>query len=58
MSSGRHQHPSGEPEPSAADRSLTARVKQSLSLLDIRLLDHSVVGGASEPISMAARGWV
>lgn len=53
-----HQHPSGEPEPSAADRSLTSRCKASLALLDIRLLDHFVVGGAKEPVSMAARGWV
>jgi DNA repair protein RadC len=53
-----HQHPSGEPEPSAADRSLTSRCKQVLALLDIRLLDHFVVGGANEPVSMAARGWL
>ncbi len=53
-----HQHPSGEPEPSAADRALTARLKQALALLDIRVLDHFVVGGAQTPVSMAARGWV
>jgi DNA repair protein RadC len=53
-----HQHPSGEPEPSVADRALTARLKQALALVDIRLLDHFVVGGAKEPVSMAARGWV
>ncbi|WP_448671170.1 JAB domain-containing protein [Pseudoxanthomonas mexicana] len=53
-----HQHPSGDPEPSAADRALTARLKQALALVDIRLLDHFVVGGAMAPISMAARGWV
>jgi DNA repair protein RadC len=53
-----HQHPSGEPEPSAADRALTQRCKAVLALLDIRLLDHFVVGGANEPVSMAARGWV
>lgn len=53
-----HQHPSGDPEPSAADRALTARLKQALALVDIRLLDHFVVGGAAAPISMAARGWV
>lgn len=53
-----HQHPSGEPEPSSADRALTARLKQALALVDIRLLDHFVVGGAKEPVSMAARGWV
>ncbi|WP_448670470.1 JAB domain-containing protein [Pseudoxanthomonas mexicana] len=53
-----HQHPSGDPEPSAADRALTARLKQALALVDIRLLDHFVVGGAMAPISLAARGWV
>jgi DNA repair protein RadC len=52
-----HNHPSGEPEPSAADRALTARLKQALSLVDVRLLDHFVIGG-HVPLSMAARGWV
>ncbi len=53
-----HQHPSGDPEPSAADRAVTARIKAALALVDIRLLDHVVVGGAKPPVSMAARGWV
>ncbi|KMM74765.1 hypothetical protein ACP93_14640 [Xanthomonas sp. NCPPB 1128] len=52
-----HNHPSGNTEPSAADRALTARLKASLELVDVRLLDHFVVT-ASEAISMAARGWV
>ncbi len=52
-----HNHPSGSAEPSAADRAVTARLKQSLSLVDIRLLDHFVVGDGA-PVSMAARGWV
>lgn len=52
-----HNHPSGEPEPSAADRALTAQLKQALSLVDVRLLDHFVVG-AHAPLSLAARGWV
>lgn len=52
-----HNHPSQNPEPSAADRAVTARLKQALALLDIRLLDHFVVtaGGCT---SLAARGWV
>jgi len=52
-----HNHPSQHPEPSAADRAVTARLKQALALFDIRLLDHFVVtaGGCT---SMAARGWV
>lgn len=53
-----HQHPSGEPEPSSSDRALTTRLKQALALVDVRLLDHFVIGGAKEPVSMAARGWV
>lgn len=34
-----HNHPSGNPKPSAADRAITARLKQALALLDIRALD-------------------
>jgi len=52
-----HNHPSGNAEPSAADRSVTARLKQSLALVDVRLLDHFVVGDGT-PVSMAARGWL
>ena len=52
-----HNHPSGQPEPSAADRVLTARLKQALSLIDVRLLDHFVIGGHAF-LSMATRGWV
>jgi DNA repair protein RadC len=52
-----HNHPSGNPEPSAADRAVTARLKQALAVVDLRLLDHFVVGDGP-PVSMAARGWV
>ncbi|MDO5505242.1 MAG: DNA repair protein RadC [Pseudoxanthomonas suwonensis] len=52
-----HNHPSGNPEPSQADRHVTQRLKQSLSLVDVRLLDHFVIGDGA-PVSMAARGWV
>ena len=52
-----HNHPSGNPEPSAADRAVTAQLKQSLALVDVRLLDHFVIGDGA-PSSMAARGWV
>jgi DNA repair protein RadC len=52
-----HNHPSGSAEPSAADRTVTARLKQSLTLVDVRLLDHFVIGDGA-PVSMAARGWV
>jgi len=52
-----HNHPSGCPDPSAADRAVTARLKQALALVEVRLLDHFVVGDG-EPVSMAARGMV
>lgn len=52
-----HNHPSGNSEPSAADRAVTAQLKQSLALVDVRLLDHFVIGDGP-PASMAARGWV
>ena len=52
-----HNHPSGNPEPSAADRSITQRLKNALALVDVRVLDHVVIGeGAS--VSLAERGWV
>jgi len=51
-----HNHPSGNAEPSAADRAVTTRLKQALALLDIRVIDHIVVGETC--VSLAARGWV
>jgi DNA repair protein RadC len=53
-----HNHPSGSPEPSAADRTLTATLKQALALIDVRLLDHFVVAGGLPPTSLAERGWL
>ena len=52
-----HNHPSGNPEPSAADRAVTTRLKQALALVDVRLLDHFIIGDGA-PLSMAARGLV
>lgn len=52
-----HNHPSGNPEPSAADRAITLRIKQALELVEVRLLDHIVVG-ADGTASLALRGWV
>ncbi|EFC2024444.1 hypothetical protein QPI63_004403, partial [Escherichia coli] len=52
-----HSHPSGEAEPSKADRQVTTRIQQALDLVDIRLLDHLVVGGM-EITSFADRGWL
>ena len=52
-----HCHPSGIAEPSDADRRITERLKQALDLVDIRLLDHLVVGGM-DIVSFAERGWL
>ncbi len=52
-----HNHPSGCAEPSDSDRRVTVRLKEALALLDVRLLDHFIVGDGA-PVSMAARGWV
>ncbi|MET1024986.1 MAG: DNA repair protein RadC [Pseudoxanthomonas sp.] len=52
-----HNHPSGNAEPSDADRAVTARLKQALELVDVRLLDHFVIADGP-PVSMSARGWV
>jgi DNA repair protein RadC len=50
-----HNHPSGIAEPSQADELITQRVKEALALVDIRLLDHIIVGeGVS--VSLAERG--
>lgn len=50
-----HNHPSGVPEPSTADELLTQLLKSSLAMVDIRLLDHVVVGLAGTT-SLAERG--
>lgn len=38
-----HNHPSGDTKPSIADRAVTARIQQALTLVDVRLLDHVVI---------------
>ena len=53
-----HNHPSGVSEPSSADQSLTGELKQALALVDVRVLDHFIVAGASLPLSFAERGWL
>jgi DNA repair protein RadC len=50
-----HNHPSGLAEPSRSDELLTASLKQALSLVDVRVLDHLIVAGAST-VSFAERG--
>lgn len=52
-----HNHPSGVAEPSEADQLITRRIREALELVDIRLLDHFVVGD-SACVSLAARGLI
>ena len=52
-----HNHPSGVAEPSKSDEHLTTALKQALSLVDVRVLDHFIVAGASV-LSFAERGLV
>lgn len=52
-----HNHPSGVAEPSQADRWLTDQLKQALSLVDVKVLDHFLVAG-NVAMSMAERGLV
>jgi DNA repair protein RadC len=50
-----HNHPSGVPEPSDADRLITRRIRDALELVDVRLLDHFIVGDGT-CVSLASRG--
>lgn len=50
-----HNHPSGSVEPSRADENLTQTLKSALALVDVRVLDHIVVGGSAST-SFAERG--
>lgn len=50
-----HQHPSGTTEPSNADRLLTEQLKTALALIDVRVLDHFVIGQGT-PYSFAESG--
>lgn len=50
-----HNHPSGIAEPSHADKAITNRLVEALKLVDIRVLDHIIVGD-TETVSFAERG--
>ncbi len=50
-----HNHPSGVAEPSRADETITLRLKEALALIDVRLLDHIVIGDG-QTVSLAERG--
>lgn len=51
-----HNHPSGVAEPSRADELLTSALKQALSLVDVKVLDHFIVAGNARPLSFAEKG--
>lgn len=53
-----HNHPSGNLEPSMADRQVTERIKKALDMIDMSLLDHFVIDphGVNETVSFAERG--
>lgn len=52
-----HNHLSGDPTPGVADRSVTCHLKEALALVDVRLLDHIIIGGRSS-VFMARRGLI
>ena len=52
-----HNHPSGDPEPSQADRTLTLALKNALNMVGTRILDHVVVGHEG-CVSLAERGYL
>ena len=52
-----HPHPSGNAEPSEADRSITLKLGRALALVDIRLIDHLIVTDGAF-VSLAERGWI
>ncbi len=52
-----HNHPSGDPTPSRADRETTAALAQAAELMDIELTDHIIIGGGERPyLSLRAEG--
>lgn len=52
-----HNHPSGKTEPSQADRQITDRLVNALGLVEVKVLDHLIVGGL-DIMSFAERGWL
>ncbi|EDU0501910.1 DNA repair protein RadC [Salmonella enterica subsp. salamae] len=52
-----HNHPSGNAKPSDADRKITQHIREALSLVEVRTLDHIIIGG-NDTISFAEHGWL
>lgn len=57
MAQNAHNHPSGVAEPSRADEVLTQSLKQALALVDVKVVDHFVIG-RNAAVSFAERGLV
>ena len=51
-----HNHPSGIAEPSQSDHKITEKLKQALSFIDVRVLDHFIIG--DEVVSFSQRGFI
>jgi len=51
-----HNHPSGDPAPSQADIDITQRIKEALALIDVRVLDHVIIGDGGRFESLAQSG--
>ena len=52
-----HNHPSGVADPSQADHQITRRLRETLGLIDVRVLDHVIVGDG-DVVSFAENGWL
>lgn len=53
-----HNHPSGVAEPSQADLNITEVLRNALALIDVRVLDHLIVGSGGQHCSLAERGLI
>ncbi|CAC9459671.1 UPF0758 family protein [uncultured Gammaproteobacteria bacterium] len=51
-----HNHPSGDPTPSQSDINITQKIKDALALIDVRVLDHIIIGDGGRFESLAQRG--
>lgn len=53
-----HNHPSGIASPSQADEAITLRLRDALALIDVRVLDHLIIGSTGDHCSMAMQGLI
>ncbi len=53
-----HNHPSGTSNPSQADKEITVKLIKAMNLVDVRVLDHLIVGGGDKPYSFAEHGLI